>query len=74
VDLTFDLQPDDQIIPAGKQVALMILSSDKDFTIQPKPGTEITVDLDHTKITLPIVGGSNEFRRAIQKPRSGPIR
>lgn len=68
VDLTFDLQPDDQIIPAGKQIALMILSSDKDFTIQPKPGTKLTVDLDHTKITLPIVGGTKSFLTALSKP------
>ncbi len=58
VTLTFDLQPDDQIIPAGKRIALMILSSDRDFTIWPKPGAQLTIDLDATRISLPIVGGS----------------
>jgi X-Pro dipeptidyl-peptidase len=57
VTLTFDLQPDDQIIPAGKRIALMILSSDRDFTIWPKAGTKLTVDLAATKLTLPVVGG-----------------
>ncbi len=57
VSLTFDLQPDDQIIPAGKRVALMILSSDRDFTLWPKPGTRLTIDLSATTITLPVVGG-----------------
>lgn len=65
VSLTFDLEPDDQIIPAGKRIALMILSSDRDFTLWPKPGTKLTVDLDSTKITLPIVGGVGGFERAI---------
>jgi X-Pro dipeptidyl-peptidase len=37
--LTFALQPDDQIIPAGKRIGLMIFSSDRDFTLWPKPGT-----------------------------------
>ncbi|MFH1765122.1 MAG: Xaa-Pro dipeptidyl-peptidase, partial [Gemmatimonadota bacterium] len=52
-DLTFDLQPDDQIIPAGQKIALMILSSDREFTLWPPPGTELTVDLDSTHIELP---------------------
>ncbi len=66
VDLTFDLQPDDQIIPAGKRIALMILSSDREFTLWPKPGTELTVDLDATTIRLPVVGGVEAFRRAVK--------
>lgn len=64
VTLTFDLQPDDQIIPAGKRVALMILSSDRDFTIWPKAGTKLTVDLDATKLTLPVVGGQSALEAA----------
>ncbi len=58
-DLTFDLQPDDQIIPKGQKIGLMIFSSDRDFTVWPDPGTELTVDLDATSITLPVVGGED---------------
>lgn len=58
VTLTFDLQPDDQIIPAGKRIALMIFSSDRDFTLWPKAGTQLTVDLGATKLLLPVVGGA----------------
>jgi X-Pro dipeptidyl-peptidase len=68
VTLTFDLQPDDQIIPVGKQIALMILSSDREFTVWPKAGTRLTVDLDATTIRLPIVGGGKAFEKAVQKP------
>jgi X-Pro dipeptidyl-peptidase len=57
-DVAFDLQPDDQIVPAGKRIALMIFSSDREFTLWPAPGTELTVDLDATSIRLPIVGGA----------------
>jgi X-Pro dipeptidyl-peptidase len=64
VTLTFDLQPDDQIIPAGKRIGLMIFSSDREFTLWPKPGAVLTVDLDATKIRLPIVGGKAAFERA----------
>jgi X-Pro dipeptidyl-peptidase len=56
-DLTFDLQPDDEFIPAGKQLAVMIMSSDREFTLWPKPGTELSIDLAHSYFTIPIVGG-----------------
>jgi X-Pro dipeptidyl-peptidase len=62
--LTFDLQPDDQIIPAGKRIGLMVFSSDRDFTLWPQPGTELTVDLDGTTLYLPVVGGADALKRA----------
>jgi len=55
--MSFGLEPDDQIIPAGKQIGLMIFSSDKEFTLHPIPGTELTVDLAGTEVTIPVVGG-----------------
>jgi X-Pro dipeptidyl-peptidase len=58
-DVTFDLQPDDQIIAKEQQIGLMIFSSDRDFTLWPKPGTELTVDLDATSLTLPIVSSQD---------------
>ena len=61
-DLEFDLQPDDQIIPAGQQIGLMIFSSDRDFTLWPDPGTKLTVDLDATALHLPIVMGEEGLK------------
>lgn len=63
-DLTFDLQPDDQIIPAGQQIGLMIFSSDRDFTLWPRAGTKLKVDLANTTLELPIVGGVGAFKAA----------
>jgi len=63
--LTFDLQPDDQIVPAGKSIGLMIMSSDRDFTLWPAPGTALTIDLAGTSIVLPIVGGSGAAASAL---------
>jgi X-Pro dipeptidyl-peptidase len=65
-DLTFDLQPADRVIPPGKQLALMIMSSDRDFTLWPLPGTRLTVELSRTKIELPVVGGVNALQKAIK--------
>ncbi|MGK0488864.1 MAG: X-Pro dipeptidyl-peptidase, partial [Candidatus Endobugula sp.] len=59
--------PDDQIIKRGQQIGLMISSSDQEFTLHPMPGTELTVDLEATKITLPIVGGLEAFKNAVKE-------
>jgi X-Pro dipeptidyl-peptidase len=63
--LQFDLQPDDQIIPAGRQIGLMIFSSDRDFTLWPTPGTELTIDLDATHLKLPVVGGAAALDKSL---------
>ncbi len=64
--MQFALQPDDQIIPAGKKIGLMIFSSDPDFTLQPEAGTVLTIDLAHTSLELPIVGGEAAWSKATQ--------
>lgn len=64
VKMTFDLEPDDQIIPAGKRIGLMIMSSDRDFTLWPRPGTELSIDLGGTSIQLPVVGGAAALKKA----------
>ena len=60
-ELNFDLQPDDQIIPAGQQLGLMIFSSDREFTLWPEEGTVLSIDLDRTSLVLPVVGGEVYF-------------
>ena len=63
-DVTFDLEPDDQMIPAGKQLAVMVMSSDREFTLWPAAGTEVMVDLAHTSFAIPIVGGQAALVKA----------
>lgn len=64
--VSFDLMPDDQIIKKGQQIGLMIFSSDKEFTLHPKPGSELTVKLDSTNLTLPVVGGAKALNKALK--------
>lgn len=64
-DVEFELEPDDQILPAGAKLGLMIFSSDRDFTLWPEPGTELAVDLAETTLTLPVVGGAGAWAEAI---------
>ena len=55
------------MIPVGQQIGLMIMSSDREFTLRPDPGTELTIDLDATNIQLPLVGGIKAFSKATTK-------
>ncbi|HEU4945707.1 MAG TPA: Xaa-Pro dipeptidyl-peptidase [Kribbella sp.] len=63
--LDFDLQPKDTVVPAGNRLALMVVSSDRDFTIRPAAGTELTLGLANSSIVLPVVGGSTALAEAI---------
>jgi X-Pro dipeptidyl-peptidase len=65
-EMTFDLQPDDQIIKKGQQIGLLIFSSDSEYTLLPKPGTQLTIDLSGTILNIPIVGGENAFKKATE--------
>lgn len=62
--VNFDLQPDDQIIKTGQQIGLLIFSSDQEFTLHPKAGTKLTVELNKTTLTLPVVGGKIALEKA----------
>jgi X-Pro dipeptidyl-peptidase len=62
--VTFPLQPDDQVIPEGRRLAVMVFSSDREFTLRPQPGTALTVDLAGTSLELPVVGGRRALRTA----------
>lgn len=65
-DVGFDLMPDDQIIKKGQQIGLMIFSSDKEYTLWPDPGTGLTINLDATHLTLPVVGGTEAYLKATE--------
>ena len=60
--LNINFMPDDEVIPNGARIGLMIFSSDKEFTLHPKPGTQLTVDLNKTELTLPLVGGIDNLK------------
>ena len=41
----------------------MVFSSDRDFTLWPSPGTELTLDLDGSWLELPVVGGVEALKQ-----------
>jgi X-Pro dipeptidyl-peptidase len=38
------------------------MSSDREFTLWPRAGTELTVDLDASSFSIPIVGGADALK------------
>jgi X-Pro dipeptidyl-peptidase len=56
--LRWDLQPDDHVFPAGHRIGLVVVSTDHDYTLRPKPGTQLTLDPAASDVRLPIVGGA----------------
>ena len=62
--MTFELQPHDYIFPAGSKLGLVLLSSDRLFTLRPPPGTRLTLHTRDSLLTLPVVGGDSAFHAA----------
>ncbi|PRX46451.1 X-Pro dipeptidyl-peptidase [Prauserella shujinwangii] len=56
--ISFQLQPDDYVLPAGHRLEFVLLSSDHDFTLRPRPGTGLSIDVTRTSVTLPVRGGT----------------
>lgn len=50
------MQPDDYVFAPGHRLGIVVLSSDHDFTLRPKPGSGLELDLSRTRIRLPLVG------------------
>ena len=60
--MRWDLQPDDHVFAAGHRIGLVVVSTDHDYTIRPKPGTQLTLAPNQSEISLPVVGGAGALR------------
>jgi len=60
--MRWDLQPDDHVFAAGHRIGLVVVSTDHDYTIRPKPGTQLTLAPNQSEVSLPLVGGSGALR------------
>ena len=62
--MNFDMQAKDMVVPAGRRLGLMVLSSDREYTVRPAPGTKVTLDLAGSSFSLPVVGGAKGLATA----------
>jgi X-Pro dipeptidyl-peptidase len=61
-EFRWDTEPKDYIFAAGHRIGLVVISTDYDYTLRPKPGTRISVHPTFSRVVLPIVGGSSGLR------------
>ncbi|WP_406692174.1 Xaa-Pro dipeptidyl-peptidase [Saccharopolyspora sp. ID03-671] len=54
--ITVRMQPDDYVFAPGHRLGVVVLSSDHDFTLRPRPGAGLALDLARTQVSLPVVG------------------
>ncbi|MEV4054286.1 Xaa-Pro dipeptidyl-peptidase [Amycolatopsis sp. NPDC049688] len=59
-----ELMPKDYILQAGHRLEFLLASSDHDYTLRPKPGAGLALDLTRTAVTLPVTGGKPALRAA----------
>ena len=62
--LSIDMQAKDTIVPAGRRIGLMVMSSDRDYTVRPAPGTEVTIAPAGSSVSIPVVGGVRALEEA----------
>lgn len=63
--MDFELQPHDYMFAVGSRIGVVVMSSDRLFTLRPPPGTELTLIPSLSAAKLPIVGGSEAFAAAV---------
>ncbi len=55
-NLTFKLEPNDYVFGSGKQIGIVLYSTDNEFNLSPTPGTTVSIDRSQSSLTLPLVG------------------
>ncbi|MBB5909425.1 Xaa-Pro dipeptidyl-peptidase [Actinoalloteichus hymeniacidonis] len=62
--VSLSMQPHDYVLPEGHELGLVVLSSDREYTLRPAPGAGLAVELGRTRLVLPTVGGSSTLAEA----------
>lgn len=63
IEVSFE--PKDYVFRAGHKIEFVLLSSDFDYTLRPKPGAGISLAVDDTRLDLPVLGGKRALREAL---------
>ncbi|MBF6328310.1 Xaa-Pro dipeptidyl-peptidase [Nocardia transvalensis] len=64
-EIKLAMQPHDYVLPQGHRLGVVVLSSDNEFTLRPRPGPGFAVNLADTRVTFPVVGGQAALDAAI---------
>ncbi|WP_405431855.1 Xaa-Pro dipeptidyl-peptidase [Micromonospora sp. NBC_00617] len=56
-DYRWTMEPKDYIFPAGHRIGVVVFSTDQEYTLLPRGGTELRVAPNDSELRLPVVGG-----------------
>lgn len=65
-EIELELQPHDYEFQAGSRIGLVVMSTDRLFTLRPPAGTRLMLDTRDSSAYLPIVGGERSLRDSLQ--------
>ncbi|MFC1418011.1 Xaa-Pro dipeptidyl-peptidase [Streptacidiphilus cavernicola] len=63
--ITFNLAGTDHVVPAGHRLALIVAGTDNGLLNPPSTKPTITLDLAHSSLHLPLVGGAGTLPQAV---------
>ncbi|WP_199856721.1 Xaa-Pro dipeptidyl-peptidase [Nocardia suismassiliense] len=63
--INLSMQPHDYVLARGHKLGVVVLSSDNEYTLRPKPGPGFGMNLAETKVSFPVVGGQAALKAAI---------
>jgi X-Pro dipeptidyl-peptidase len=52
--MTWDMQPQDHVFKAGHRIGLVLISTDRDYTLRYRTGTRVGVQLGLSHALLPL--------------------
>ncbi|GAA2796845.1 Xaa-Pro dipeptidyl-peptidase [Kitasatospora paracochleata] len=61
--ITFDLAGTDHVVPAGHRLALIVAGTDSGLLEPPPTTPRLSIDLAHSSLRLPMVGGAAALRQ-----------
>lgn len=65
-ELSVGLEPQQYRFAPGHRIGLVLLSSDHAYTLRPRPGTVLRIDLADTRLRLPVRGGRDALADALR--------
>jgi X-Pro dipeptidyl-peptidase len=65
-EIEFELQPHDYEFQVGSRIGLVVMSTDRLFTLRPPAGTKLMLDIRASSAYLPIVGGASALRDSME--------
>ncbi|MGE7433154.1 Xaa-Pro dipeptidyl-peptidase [Kitasatospora sp. NPDC001175] len=71
--ITFALAGTDHVVPAGHRLALIVAGTDNGLIDPPSTKPSVTVDLAHSSLRLPLVGGAGQLPDVTGQISSRPL-